>query len=65
MTEEMEELGQAIDTVDNLAHALKLPLHDHMHVEQLKIALPEVVARLKKGFTDVTGENPWETQPDA
>lgn len=65
MTEDMEMLGQAIDTVDNLAHALMLGMPAQFHVDQLKVALPEVVARLKKGFTAVTGENPWETSPNA
>ena len=64
MTEEMEDLGQVIDRVDNLAHGLQLPLHDHMHVEQLKILLPEVVKELKKGFVALTKENPWEGQPE-
>ena len=59
MTEEMEELGQAIDRVDSLAHGLQLPIHDHMHVEQLKSLLPEVVSELKAAFVKVTGENPW------
>lgn len=60
MTEEMEELGQAIDRLDSLAHGLQLPIHDHMHVEQLKVLLPEVVTELKAAFTKVTGQNPWE-----
>jgi hypothetical protein len=60
MTEEMEILGQAIDRVDSLACGLQLPIHDHMHVEQLKALLPEVVGELKKAFVAVTGENPWE-----
>ena len=64
MTEEMEELGQAIDRVDSLAHGLQLPIHDHVHVEQLKVLLPEVVKELKKGFAAVTKENPWEGEPE-
>ena len=59
MTEDMEELGQAIDRADSLAHGLEIPLHDHMHVEQMKMLLPEVVAELKSGFVKVTGQNPW------
>lgn len=62
MNEEIEELGRAIDTVDNLAHGLNLPLHDRIHVESLKELLPEVVVRLKKGFAAVTGQNPWVHQ---
>lgn len=60
MTEQLEKLGQAIDRVDNLAHALKLNLPHSMHVEALRDALPEIVEELKKGFVEATGENPWE-----
>jgi hypothetical protein len=60
MSEEANDvLGRAIDTVDNLAHALTLPISDSLHVEALRAALPEAVAELKKGFALVTGENPW------
>ena len=60
MNEKYENLGLAIDRVDNLAHALQMPLPDKMHVEQLRSTLPEVVAELKAGFVEATGENPWE-----
>jgi len=60
MTEEMEDLGQAIDRVDSLAHGLQLPINDSMHVAQLKQLLPEIVIELKAAFAKVTGENPWE-----
>jgi hypothetical protein len=60
---EINELGEAIDGVDNLAHALLLPLRPEMHVQQLRIALPEKVKELKAAFVKVTGENPWEFEP--
>lgn len=59
-----ELLGQAIDRVDNLAHGLEIPMSGEFHVKQLKVLLPEVVRELKKGFVAVTGENPWEGQPE-
>lgn len=59
MTDEMDELGQAIDRVDNLSHALMLPMPASFHVEQIKSILPEVIAELKDAFVKVTGENPW------
>jgi hypothetical protein len=55
-----EKLGQLIDRLDNLAHALKLPLPAELHVEGLKGPLPEIVAELKESFIEITGENPWE-----
>jgi hypothetical protein len=60
MEDPNNELGKAIDEVDNLAHALKLPLPAEFHVKALKAALPDAVARLKRAFVEVTGENPWE-----
>jgi hypothetical protein len=60
MIDEMEELGQAIDRVDSLAHGLQIPMPDSVHVSQLKVILPDVVAELKGAFVKVTGKNPWE-----
>lgn len=57
---EKKTLGQLIDSLDSLAHALKMPLPPQMHVEQLGIALPEKVKRLKEVFVEITGENPWD-----
>lgn len=60
MEEKFEKLGQLIDSIDNLAHALKMPLPPKMHVEQLSIALPEKVKQLKEVFVEIRGENPWD-----
>ncbi len=54
-----EKLGQAIDRVDNILFALKMPLPDAMHVQVLRNSLPEIVEDLKAGFVEATGENPW------
>lgn len=63
MTDEVNELGEAIDQLDNYAHALLLPLDPKTHVKCLREGLPEVVKRLKAAFVNVTGENPWEFHP--
>lgn len=57
---ETEALGQAIDRIENLIYALKMPLPPTMHVEQIKKALPEILEELKAGYIETTGENPWE-----
>lgn len=54
------ELGIVIDKIDNLAHALQLPIADSTHVRALRDSLPEVVVNLKDLFVKITGENPWE-----
>ncbi|WP_191968021.1 hypothetical protein [Rhizosphaericola mali] len=56
----MEEIGQGIDTIDNLRAGLDLPLPPQMHIEQLKIALTELSEKMKAGYQDVFGENPWD-----
>ncbi len=60
MEDKFETLGQLIDSLDNLAHALKMPLPPQMHVEQLSVALPKKVKQLKEVFVEITGENPWD-----
>ena len=60
MEDKFETLGQLIDSLDNLAHALKIPMPPQMHVEQLSVALPEKVKQLKEVFVEITGENPWD-----
>ena len=58
-----EELGRSIDELDDLAHALKTPVPDSIHVNCLREQLPELVAKMKRQFAAVIGEDPWETHP--
>jgi hypothetical protein len=60
MEDKFEKLGLLIDSLDNLAHALKLPLPPQMHVEQIGIALPEKVKKLKEVYVEITGKNLWD-----
>lgn len=60
MDENFEKLGELIDSLENLSCALNLPLDNKIHVDQLKILLPEKVEELKKLFVEITGENPWD-----
>ncbi len=58
--ENAEDLGQLIDSVENYAAALNLPLPPQMHIDQLKEALPDFAKRLKAIYVSETGENHWE-----
>lgn len=60
MEENFEQLGELIDSIENLACALNLPMDAQFHVDQLKNSLPEKVKELKELFIKITGENPWE-----
>ena len=50
-----EQLGRAIDRLDNLAHALVLSIPAETHVSCLRESLPEVVRELKAGYKALTG----------
>jgi hypothetical protein len=56
----VEKLGELIDSIDSLACALELPMSAFVHVQQMKILLPEKVQEMKDAFIDITGENPWD-----
>jgi hypothetical protein len=62
-TDAAEELGRSIDNLDNVAHALKMPIPDKMHVEIMRSKLPKLVAQMKRQFAAVTGNDPWEDHP--
>lgn len=66
MDEAKEELGQAIDSLENLATALvnMTMIPDRIHVESLRSGLPDLVVKMKEAFVKVTGENPWENEID-
>lgn len=55
-----EQIAEMIDRLENLNGALQLPLRAEMHVEQLKKALPEVIAKLKAAYIFEFDDNPWE-----
>jgi len=59
MEDKFEKLGLLIDELDNLAHALKMPLPPQFHIEQHRNLLPDKVKRLKEVYVEITGENPW------
>lgn len=61
MNKQFEKLGVLIDEIDNLASALSMTmLPDSIHVEALRGALPDKVAKLKLCYEELTGTNPWE-----
>ncbi len=60
MRQDLQTNADLIDRLDNLANALKMPLPDSMHVEQLRDALPEIVEQLKASFVNLSGVNPWK-----
>lgn len=65
ITQQQEDaLGQDIDTLDNLAHALLLPMAPEFHVKQLKSSLPGLIEKFKNHFADAFGWDPWEGHPD-
>lgn len=60
---EIEDLGTLIDRLDNLAHALQMPLQDSMHVSILRESLPKLVKDFKAAYANELHENPWEGEP--
>lgn len=47
MEEKFETPGQLIDSIDNLVHALNIPMRAELHIETLRELLPEKVKKLR------------------
>lgn len=58
--DQKDRLGRLADRIDNLTHAMALPLPDSVHLQALRDAMPELRDELKAIYVEVTGENPWE-----
>jgi hypothetical protein len=56
-------LGECIDSLDSLYHALALPVPATFHLEMLKGAIPKLVEQMQGAYVESFGENPWETHP--
>lgn len=57
--ENAEKLGKASDTIDNLIHAMQLPLPPATHLAALKASLPALRDELRKVYVSETGQDPW------
>lgn len=55
-----EKLGELIDSIDNISHALNIPMMPEVHLEGMRKSLPIIVEKFKALFIEITGENPWE-----
>ncbi|SAK65500.1 hypothetical protein AWB80_03079 [Caballeronia pedi] len=55
----MDEIAEAIDTLDNLITALSMPMPDSLHVRALRESLPNVRDTIKSGYLAAGGENVW------
>ncbi len=60
MTENLERIAELTDELENLVHAMNIPMPASFHLEQLKKQLPIKINLIRSYITDETGENPWE-----
>ncbi len=49
------------DQLDNIIHALELPLPSGMHVEIIQSILPGIRDAIRAALIEETGDNPWLT----
>ena len=59
-TPPQDMFGEQIERLLNLNGALRLPIADRTHVEQLRGAIPEVIELLQRAYELQYGENPWK-----
>ena len=55
--EDLNKIAEVSDSLDNLVHAMEIPMPDKFHLDALKSALPEKVKELRE--INISSENPW------
>lgn len=58
--DQLDRLGRTSDKADNFTHAVKLPLPDSLHKQQLAEGMQKIRDELRALYVEVSGENPWE-----
>ena len=58
-TETYEKIGELADTLDNLVHALMLPMPADLHITAMKASLPYLRDELK-GICRDAGHDFWD-----
>ena len=61
--DQIEALGQMADSLDSALYAAKMPLPPALHIEGLSGIVRSARDLLAQTVKDVTGEDPWETNP--
>ena len=61
--DQIERLGKLADSLDAGLYPLRLPLPDSMKVEGMTGIMREARDEIAKLVVDITGENPWDTNP--
>lgn len=56
----MDEIAEAIDTLENLLSALSLPIPDKLHVEAMRRQLPDILGKVRSGYLIAGGEDYWK-----
>ncbi len=58
--DQWDEVGRAVDTLENLIAGQVMPMPDRLHLEGLRGALPPLRDRLKAAYIQAVGSDPWE-----
>lgn len=58
--EAIERVGELADKIDNLLHAMQLPLGADFHLAQIRTQFPVMRDELRAIYTELSGANPWE-----
>jgi hypothetical protein len=61
--ETFDRFGRVIDELENLRHALNMPIDDKLYVQCMRNSLPEKIEALKKIYIEIVGEDPWDVFP--
>ena len=60
MDSNWEQVGESVDTLENLITAMKMNLPDDLHLQALRESLPDLREKLRSAYVQATGEDHWK-----
>lgn len=63
--EQLDRLGRLADTLENTLFGTRMPMPATFHLDAVKTIAREVRDEIATLYREVSGEDPWETNPFA
>lgn len=58
--EQLDKIGTTAERIESMLAATLMPLPADFHLKQIKSISADIAGELKKLYTEISGNDPWE-----